>query len=699
MSIKAPDNPPMASRVEATQSAHGQHWNDPYAWLKAENWQEAVNNPSLLPTAISDYLQQENSYYERATNHLAPLHEELIAEIRGRMAEKVDYVAEPDGPYKYSTRYVENAEHSIRLRTDLDGNNETVLLDINKEANGFEYFDLGVVEHSPDHNTLLWSCDTNGSEFYSLYFRDIALGKDKDYVIKNVDTATWGNANTVFYTRLDDAHRALQVYKHVLGNNPDHDELVFEEQDERFYCTVSSSLSRNFVFIHTCMNDQDEIWFIQGNELDSKPALVQRRTTELEYNVIDQQGDNFIITTNAQGATDWKLVTCPVSAPSIDNWEDLLAHREGTMIETVVVFQRWVVWLEMVDALLQIAFMDKEGNIEYVLFNEEAYSLDLYEGFEYDTDRILFEYSSPTTPSQTFEFNLLSSERFLVQQQTIPSGHNPEDYVTRRFSVASHDGAQVPVTLLYHQDTALDGSAPALLYGYGSYGASTYAEFEHAPLSLVDRGFVYAIAHVRGGEERGCAWYEAAKKEKKINSFLDFIAVGEALVAKGYCAAGRIVSLGGSAGGMLVAASMNMKPDLFAGVVAHVPFVDVLNTMLDESLPATPGEWTQWGNPIDSESAFHTIKSYSPYENVKAINYPPLYVTAGVSDPRVTYWEPAKWVARLRALKTDNNVVLLKTNMQSGHFGKTGRFAKLDDTARTYAFALSVVNLTADTTS
>jgi len=302
----------------------------------------------------------------------------------------------------------------------------------------------------------------------------------------------------------------------------------------------------------------------------------------------------------------------------------------------------------------------------------------------------MFDYSSPTTPTQTIEFNLQTGERVVRKQELIPSGHNPDDYITRRFMVGSHDGADVPVTLLYKRNTPINGTAPCLLYGYGSYGHSTEAEFRHDQFSLVDRGFIYAIAHVRGGQEKGRAWYETAKLELKPNSFHDFIAVGNALVAQRFCAAGKIVSMGGSAGGLLVAASMNIQPELFAGVIAHVPFVDVLNTILDDTLPLTPSEWTQWGNPIESHAAFNSIRSYSPYENTSAVAYPSIYVTAGVSDPRVTYWEPAKWVANLRATKTDDNIVLFKTNMQSGHFGKTGRFAGLDDAARSYAFAIAV---------
>ena len=689
MSLKKPLNVPVASRVAADRSAHGRQWIDHYAWLRAENWQDALHDADALPEPISNYLQLENKYYDQATEDLAPLQSTLIAEMRGRMAEYDDSVPLKDGPYRYSERYLKNLEYELYVRTDLNGENEEILFDVNTEAMKHEYFELGQLENSPDHSKLFWTSDTTGAEKYSLHLRDLDTGLDSNSLINNVEMAAWADNKTIFYTLLDDSHRALKVYKHTLGTKADQDVLVFEEKDERFSCSVYQSLSCEYLFIHSSMNDQDEVWYVPINDLNASPTLVQARVDGLEYGV-DHQGDRFIICTNADDAKDFKLVSTSVANPSIEHWTDLRKYQPGKMIEDVVVFKDWVVWVEIVNALPQIVYMDNSGTIKCIEFNEEAYSLELVAGLEFDVHSFLFDYSSPTTPTQTFEFDLQSTERRLIKEELIPSGHDAGDYVTRRFIVPSHDGAEVPVTLLYRHDTPLDGSAAAVLYGYGSYGASTEAEFRSDRLSLVDRGFVFAIAHVRGGQEKGRAWYEDAKHELKPNSFHDFIAVGDALIAQGVCDAGKLVSLGGSAGGLLVAASMNMKPELFAGVIAHVPFVDVLNTILDDTLPLTPSEWSQWGNPIESEAAFESISGYSPYENTKAIDYPPLYVTAGVSDPRVTYWEPAKWVANLRATKTDDNLVLLKTNMQSGHFGKTGRFAELDDRARAYAFAIAV---------
>jgi len=690
MGLNKPIDPPVATRIESVQSAHGESWTDYYEWLRADNWQDAISDPAKLPNDIAAYLEAENEYYSCATENIVPLQDELVAEMRGRMAENDDTVPLKDGQYRYYERYIENAEHELYVRTNVHGESEEILFDVNSEADKHEYFELGQLEHSPDHKRIFWTSDTSGAEYYTLFVRDLSSGADSD-CIHDVDMAVWADSNTIFYTRLDKSHRALKAFRHVLGTSVANDTLVFEEKDERFYCSVYCGLSGEYVFVHSSMNDQDEVWYIPTADLNKPATLIQARTEGLEYGV-DQQGDRFIICTNADGATDFKLVHTPINTPSMQHWKDLVPYQVGKMIEEVVVYKDWIIWLENNDALPGIVRMDSTGSIYRLEFNEEAYAIDLIAGLEFHTDSLLFEYSSPTTPTQTITLNLQSAEQTVLKQELIPSGHKASDYVTRRFMAESHDGAQVPVTVLYHRDTPLNGTAAAVLNGYGSYGESSYAEFRSDRLSLADRGFIFAIAHVRGGQEKGRAWYEGAKFERKPNSFHDFVAVGAALIEQGYCASNKLVSMGGSAGGLLVAGSMNLKPDLFAGVIAHVPFVDVLNTILDDTLPLTPSEWTQWGNPIESKEAFNSIRSYSPYENTRATAYPALYVTAGVSDPRVTYWEPAKWVANLRATKTDDNIVLLKTNMQSGHFGKTGRFAELDDQARAYAFAIAVTS-------
>ena len=686
----AADGVPVAEKRPHSATFHGVKLQDDYNWLRAENWQEAMREPDKLPDDVKSYLQAENSYYEAAMADTQGLQEKLIAEMRGRIKEDDSMVPVKDGPFAYTWKYVEGGEHPIRIRTPREGGEEETLLDVNLEAKGKEYFELGFVDEDPSHSILAWSRDTSGAEYYALVFRDLATGKDSDYEIKDVGSAAWANENTLFYSRVDENHRPSKVFRHRLGDDPEEDSLVYEEDDPRFYCGVGRSRSGEFVFISAGMNDQDELRFVPTNNVDADPKLIQQRQEGLEYSV-EHQGDRFVILTNAGNATDFKIVETPVSTPSIENWTDVIPHKTGRMLISVSCYKDWVIWMERENALPRIRFLGKDGKENEISMKEEAYALGVSPSPEFDTDAFRFTYSSPTTPSQVFDYDLRTGERVFLKETEIPSGHNSEDYVTRRISAISHDGAEVPVTILHHKDTPLDGTAPCLLYGYGSYGMSMPSGFSANRLSLVDRGFIYATAHVRGGEEKGRAWYEDAKFGKKPNTFHDFIAAGETLAEQGFTSRGNIVIMGGSAGGLLVGATVNMAPDLFAGVIADVPFVDVLNTILDDTLPLTPGEWSQWGNPIESKQAFDDIASYSPYDNLEAKNYPAMLVTAGVSDPRVTYWEPAKWVAKLRTLKTDDNILMLRTNMSSGHFGKSGRFAALEDTARSYAFALKAV--------
>ncbi len=690
MNIKLPDQPPVAAVKPHHCSAHNVEWVDNYAWLRAENWQQAMREPELLPAPIAEYLQAENQYFSKAMAGTEALQEKLVSEMRGRMQEKEISLPDRDGQFDYLYKYDEGAEHPVYLRKHKDSSNQEVLLDINIEAQSHEYFDHDLVEHSPDHKMLAWSIDTTGAEYFELILRDLQTGTDLDYRIADVDTAAWADAQTLFYTRVDDNHRPNKVYRHQIGSDPSTDPLVYEETDERFSVEVETSLSRDYIFISTGMNDQDEVWFIPTQNTDTKPQVIEPRTLDLEYSV-EHQNDRFLILTNADGAVDFKLVETKTTQPAREHWTDLVAHQPGTMIHAFNTYKNWITWLSVKNALPQISYMQNGSDSQTIDFGEEAYSLSLDSGYEFDTSVIRFDYSSPTTPEQTFEFNLEKGTRTFLKEQTIPSGHNRKHYITKRIHAVSHDGEQVPVTLLYHHKTPIDGTAPCLLYGYGSYGASIPAAFSGKRLSLVDRGFVYAIAHVRGGEEKGRAWYENAKLGNKPNTFHDFIAAAEALIEQQYTAAKKITIHGGSAGGLLVGAVLNMRPDLPGAAVADVPFVDVLNTILDDTLPLTPGEWSQWGNPIESRQAFEDIRGYSPYDNVCAQDYPPILVTAGVSDPRVTYWEPAKWVAKLRETKTDHNPLLLKTNMTSGHYGKTGRFAALQDSALTYAFAICTV--------
>ena len=682
-------NPPVAARHPITLHTHARSRVDEYAWLRAENWQACVRDPAQLPSDIRVYLEAENQWYEQQMQAAEGLQQTLIAEMKSRIERDDESVPMRAGHWAYFRRYRGDDEHPVYLRRPGAGGAEQVLLDLNEAAADQDYFAAGDVEHSPDHRCLAWTADNNGSEYYRLHIRDLATGRDLE-TIDDVGDVTWGSAQVVFYTRVDDQHRPSRVYRHRLGDDPANDVLVHDETDPRFFCSVWTARSQAYVFIGIHMNDQSEIRFIACDDLEAEPTLVEARTEGLEYDVEHQEG-RFLILTNADGATDFKIMQAPVATPSRAHWRDLIAHQPGRMLLSIAAYKDWVLWMARKDALPRLVAMDTTGEIQELGFDEPAYALSMQPELEYDAQVFRYGYESPTTPPQIYAHDLQTGVRTLLKTRRIPAGHEPADYRAVRIHASAPDGAQVPVTLLHHRDTPLDGSAPTLLYGYGAYGASMPASFSSSRLSLVDRGFIYAIAHVRGGQEKGRAWYEAARFGGKTHSFDDFIAVGEHLIEAGYTGRGRIVIEGASAGGLLVGAALNRAPaDLWGGAIADVPFVDVLNTICDASLPLTPGEWSQWGNPIESAQAYDDIAAYSPYDNVQARPYPPMLVTCGVSDPRVTYWEAAKWVARHRALRSDTQLLLLKTNMSSGHFGETGRFGMLADTARNQAFAIMV---------
>ncbi len=469
--------------------------------------------------------------------------------------------------------------------------------------------------------------------------------------------------------------------------------MIYEEKDTGKFTGIGQTNSEKYITIDIHDHDTSELWLIDADRPEQAPRLVAPRVDGIEYD-LDHWNDRFIIKTNRDGADDYKIVWAPVDRPSPEHWSDLVPHREGVFIVSFFVLKNWMVRLERENALPRIVVRDMATGEEHAIaFDEEAYSLGFGEMREYDTDILRFSYSSMTTPSQVFDYNMRDRTRVLRKTQEVPSGHDPSHYVTRRVMAPAHDGETIPVTLLYRKGTPLDGSAPLWLYGYGSYGISLPAGFNTNILSLVDRGFIYAIAHIRGGQEKGRRWYKTGKLAHKTNSFRDFISCAEYLIAQNFTAKGNIVAQGGSAGGMLMGAVANMAPDLFRGIVAEVPFVDVLTTMLDDTLPLTPPEWPEWGNPIASREAYETIAAYSPYDRIEAKAYPHILAVGGLTDPRVTYWEPAKWVAKLRDTKTDDNLLLLKTNMGAGHGGASGRFERLKEVAFVYAFGLKVAGL------
>ncbi len=700
-SAPAAARPPLPERRPQSDIRHGRERMDDYAWMRAANWQDVFKDTAVLDPTIRTHLEAENAYQQTVMAGTEGLRDTLIAEMRGRIKEDDSSVPSPDGPFAYGVAFEAGAEYPRYVRVPAGAKNgaknvnatEEVLLDAQHEAADRAYFSLGGVAHSPDHNWIAWSHDDKGSEFYAVSLRDLSTGKDLDTRIEDTSGgAVWSDrARGVFYTRLDSNHRPSRVFYHSLGSDTADDSLIYEETDTGFFMGVGKTQSDEYVLIDIHDHETSECWLIPSSNPAAEPRLVAERETGVEYDVDEGDGVLYILT-NADGATDFKICTAPTDSWRRADWTDLVAHEPGRLILGHLVLKRHLVWLERRDGLPRLVVKRlSDGEEHVVAFDEEAYSLGLGGTYEYDTDIVRFSYSSMTTPGQTFDYDVETRERTLLKTQEVPSGHDPEDYVTRRIFATASDGASVPISLFYHKDTPLDGSAPCLLYGYGSYGIAIPASFNSNALSLVDRGFVYAIAHIRGGKDKGFAWYDAGRRRNKANTFTDFIACADHLVAESYTAHDRIVANGGSAGGMLMGAVANMAPDKFGGIIAVVPFVDVLNTMLDDTLPLTPPEWPEWGNPILSGEDYEVIASYSPYDNVKEQAYPPMLVLAGLTDPRVTYWEPAKWVARLREKKTDDNPVILRTNMDSGHGGASGRFSKLEEVAYVYAFALRLV--------
>ena len=692
-----PANParPAAARRPVAATLHGIARSDDYAWLKDPDWQQVMREPDALDADIRAYLEAENAYTEAFLAPHAALREALVAEMRGRMKEDDSSVPAPDGDWAYYVRHVEGGEHPLYCRAPRhDEKAEMPLLDGNREAAGQAYFKIGDCEHSPDHRRLAYTLDLNGSERYRLFIRDIPSGAVIDGPIEDArgDVVWAADGETVFYTVIDENHRPYQVRRHRIGNEIDAEPVVYEESDPGFFVDIGKSESGRYITIAAHDHTTSEVYLIEATAPESAPRLVAARERDVEY-AVSHRGDLLYILTNADDAVDFKIVTAPVDASGREAWRGWLAHEAGTYVRAQLLFAGHHVRLERVGGLPRIVVTDLEtGEAHTIAFEEEAYDLALLPGYEFATETLRFVYSSMTTPQQTFDYDMRTRARTLRKTQEVPSGHEPADYVTRRLTAASHDGAQVPVSLLYRRETPLDGGAPLLLYGYGAYGYAIPAAFSTNRLSLVDRGFVYAIAHVRGGSDCGYGWYLDGKLAKKTNTFADFIAAAEHLIAEGYTAKGRIAAHGGSAGGLLMGAVANMRPDLFASIVAEVPFVDVLTTMCDRDLPLTPPEWPEWGNPIENAEAYRTIASYAPYENVRAEAYPAIFATAGLTDPRVTYWEPAKWVAKLRRLKTDDNPLLLHTNMEAGHGGASGRFRRLVEVAMVYAFVLAIAD-------
>lgn len=690
---------PLTARKEHVINRHGRTIDDPYAWLRDSDWQQVMREPEVLQPEIRAHLDAENAYTEAALAPIAALREALVAELKARIKEDDSSVPAPDGDWAYYHRYVPGGQYPVLCRrpgADTDGTNEQILLDGDREADGQAFFSIGGASHTPDHRLFATAIDRNGSEYCEITIRDLDTGEGLVDVLPNAqgDMAWSADGATLFYTVLDDNHRPSKVMRHRIGTPVAEDVLVYEEIDPGFFIGIGKTESGRFVVIDAHDHaDTSEVRLIDAADPMAAPRILIPRETGITYDVSDH-GDRLLIRTNAAGAVDFRIAEAPMDAPGRDNWCDIVAHRPGCLIRSMVVFDGFLVRLEREQAQPRIVIRSLADGIEHeISFDEEAYDLGLMPGFEYATTTLRFSYSSPTTPQRVYDYDMATRTRTLRKEQEIPSGHDPEKYECRRVFATSHDGVQVPVTVLRAKDTPVDGSAPMLLYGYGSYGFAMPASFSPHVFSLVDRGFVYAIAHIRGGTENGQGWHLDGKLDTKKNTFLDFIAAGEHLIAEKFTSAGNIVAQGRSAGGMLMGAVANMRPELFCGILGEVPFVDVMNTMCDETLPLTPPEWVEWGDPIRDAAAFEYMASYCPYTNVTDQIYPAVLATGGLTDPRVTYWEPAKWAAKLRHHNTGDSEILLYMNMDAGHGGASGRFDRLKEVALSYGFALMVTGV------
>lgn len=700
----APAGAPTPPEKPYSDTHHGIRRADPYAWLRDDNWQAVMKDPSVLDAEIRAHLEAENAYTDNVLAPTKMLQDTLFNEMRGRILEDDAGVPVNQGAYSLVTRYVEGGEHPLicygKRNATIDQMH--VLIDGNTEAAGKNFFKIIDSDMSPQADHLAWAYDDKGSEYFTIRIRRLSDGQDEPDKLEDTGGSfTWSACGQyLFYIAIDENHRPHRVMRHELGTPQKNDVIIYEETDAGFFVGLSAARSGRFIFINAHDHETAEAHLINAHRPLDDAICIAPREAGIEYHVDDDAARNqLIIVTNwtpmADGskADDFQVFRAPVppQTGSKASWQIWRAHKPGCLVLDALPFESHIVCFVRENALprLDITNLNSGAN-QSIAFDEEAYDLSLGEIAEYATAQLRFTYASMTTPTQTFDYDMATNVRVLRKTQSIPSGHKTEDYVTRRIWATGHDGAQIPVSVLYHKNTPLDGSAPVLLYGYGSYGITIPASFSVTRLSLVDRGFIYAIAHIRGGRTCGHNWFMDGRGAKKTNSFEDFVSAARDLIARGWTKPGRISIHGGSAGGLLVGATVNLAPELFCGAIAEVPFVDVLTTMLDDTLPLTPPEWPEWGNPIDSEDAYRLIAGYAPYENIEPKPYPHILATAGLTDPRVTYWEPAKWIARLRATRQDKGLSLLRTEMTAGHGGKAGRFNQLQEIAFVYAFVLLV---------
>lgn len=675
--------PPKAEKIAKKLEIHGQTRVDHYYWLNERE------NPKVI-----EYLNSENDYYFQKTAHTKDFQEKLFQELKGRIKEDDESVPYKKNGYFYITKYKTGQQYPVykRKKGTLAGAEE-ILFDVNEMAKGHEYYSLGGLNVSEDNKLVAFAVDTVSRRQYDLHFKNLETGTIyQEFIPNTTGGSAWANDNkTVYYTKKDPVTlRSNQIFRHILGTDPESDVMVYEEKDDTFGTSVFKSKSNAYIIIGSYNTISTEYRFLSANDPVGEFKIFQPRERDLEYSV-DHYENNFYILTNKDGAKNFKLMKTQLEKTSKANWVDVIPHRPETLMEDFSIFKDYLVLEERTNGLNQIRIKKWDGSGDYYLpVNEETYTLDVYSNPEFETDILRYGYNSLTTPNSVIDFNMADKTSEIKKEQEVLGGKfKKENYKSERIWARARDGKKVPISLVYHKDTPLNKNSPLLLYGYGSYGITVEDQFSSTRLSLLDRGFIFANAHIRGGEYLGRNWYEDGKMFKKQNTFNDFVDCAKHLINLSYTSAGHLYAEGGSAGGLLMGAVINMNPELFNGIIAAVPFVDVVTTMLDDSIPLTTGEYDEWGNPNNKES-YEYMLSYSPYDNVKAGVFPNMLVTTGLHDSQVQYFEPAKWVSKIREMKTDTNQLYLYTDMETGHGGASGRFDSLKEIAREYAFLLDL---------
>ena len=677
---------PKARKAEKIIETHGHKRVDPFFWMNERE------NPEVM-----QYLEEENAYCDFMMKDTEFFQEKLFEEMKSRYKKDDESLPYFFNGYWYIVRYENGKEYPVFTRRALDlENDEEIILDVNLLAKEHQFFEIGSIAVSTNNELAVFSEDNLGRRVYTIKVKNLKNNQIlQDQIPNTTGKAVWANDNRhFFYIRKDKNLRAFQVWRHELGTDSSQDILIFHEKDETFDVNIFKTKSLEYIFIATSSSISDEHHFIPADNVFAEWKIIQPRQKDLEYSV-EHFEDEFYIITNAEDATNFKLVKTKVKNCGMKYWADVISHRKNVLLEGFEIFKNFLVLEERKEGLLQIRIINNtNGESHYLSFSDPTYTAYIGINLEFNTETLRYGYTSLTHPSSTLEYNMKEKTTRLLKQQTVLGGtFSPENYISERIWADSRDGKnKIPVSLVYHKNTKKCTETPLLLYGYGSYGHTVDASFSNVRLSLLDRGFIYAIAHVRGGEYLGREWYENGKMLHKKNTFQDFIDVGEFLISENYTSSKHLYAMGGSAGGMLMGAIMNISPNLFNGIVAQVPFVDVVTTMLDEDIPLTTGEFDEWGNP-KNKKFYHYMLSYSPYDNIERKNYPHTLITTGLHDSQVQYWEPAKWTAKLRDMKTDKNLLIFKTDMSSGHGGASGRFESLKEEALEYAFLFKLENI------